>query len=760
MRHRTVAVLAALAAAPRFAYSQTVQDRTATITAIVLGGDGRLIPGVTVRLDDDRRLKTDSNGEARFSFVDPGRHRLSARSLGYLESTKVVTVSDREFQPDTLRLVRTPTLDQIIVTGTRMPIDRLETVAPVTSFTAQQIDDQQIGDVYQLMRGTFPGVVAFGGGGFSNLTTISFRGTSSLLAPTTETLINGVPVAIAALAQPDKYSLDSVVALRGPEGTTAYGVEGTGGVIQYFTKTGDTVAAPPAVDLRADGGIVQPPNSGRVAAAEDYAASVHGGLPWAGYDVGGSLEEEGPWIPAYFTHQENAYAGFLIHAAGLRITGFGRYYEDETPLLYPPALVATGLPQFAPLNLVSVDREHTIGAHFQYAPASWNAQDLIIGTDGGRYSYHRPSASDSSLSYVDRETRTSIFYTTRFTARPTPHVLLATDAGVDYSAGPSQSQIPGSSSGMTIWSSETGYLFRETLLLGDWLVIKGGVRAEQFSTFPAHTGTPLLPYGGAKYTVSVGDIRVGTRLEYGDAIRPPYATETVGDSTGPGTVRPNASLRSERQVGGDGGVDVDFGKVASIGVTYYRQMATNLIELDPVLPFVQYQNVGNVLNDGLELEGKVTTPRVSANAQFSIMHGAFVHVDPGYDGAYRVGDAPLYAPQATAGAAITVRPTRRTTLTAGMTYVARYRGQNDRAAADSIDTDPIRAPSLASRVFWEWYPGYVTARFDVAQQVTPWISLYAVVEDIANAHQDEVTQIVTSPGREARFGVRVRTPNR
>jgi outer membrane cobalamin receptor len=759
MRHRTAAVLAALATASRFAHGQTVQDRTATVTAIVLGEDGRPISGVTVRLDDDRRLKTDSNGEAKFSFVDPGRHRLSARLLGYRESATVVTLIDREFQPDTLRLVRAPTLDQIIVTGTRMPIDRQETVAPVTSFTAQQIDDQQIGDVYQLMRGTFPSVVAFGGGTIASLTTISFRGTSSLLAPTTETLINGVPVAMAALAHPDKYSLDSVVALRGPEGTTAYGVEGTGGVIQYFTKTGDTVAAPPAIDARADGGFVQQPNSGRVAAVEDYAASAHGGLPWVGYDVGGSLGEEGPWIPKYYSHQESAYAGFLVHAAGLRITGFGRYYEYESPVLYPPALVAMGLPQFAPLNLVAVDREHTAGVHLQYTPASWNSQDLIIGTDGGRYDYHGPSPSDGSPSYVERETRTSIFYTTRFTVRPSADVLLATDGGVDYSAGPSQSEIPGSSLGVTTWSSETGFLLRETMLLSDWLVVKGGVRAEQFSTFPAHTGTPLLPYGGAKYTVSAGDVRIGTRIEYGDAIRPPFATEAVGDSAGPGTVRPNALLRAERQVGGDGGVDIDVGKTASIGVTYYRQMATNLIDQVDVLPFTQFQNVGNVLNDGLEVEGTVTTPRVAANAQFSIMHSAFVHVDPGYDGAYRVGDTPLYAPQATAGAAMTVRPTGRTSLTAGLTYVARYRGQSDIAQADSLDTDP-RAALLPARVFWVWYPGYVTVRLAAAQQLTPWISLYAVVEDIANAHQDEVTQVVASPGREARFGVRVRTPNR
>jgi outer membrane cobalamin receptor len=759
MRHRTAAVLAALATASRFAHGQTVQDRTATVTAIVLGEDGRPVQGAMVRLDDDRRLKTDSNGEAKFSFVDPGRHRLSARLLGYLESATVVTLIDREFQPDTLRLVRAPTLDQITVTGTRMPIDRLETVAPVTSFTAHQIDDQQIGDVYQLMRGTFPSVVAFGGGVAASLTTISFRGTSSLLAPTTETLINGVPVAMAALAHPDKYSLDSVVALRGPEGTTAYGAEGTGGVIQYFTKTGDTTAARPAIDARADGGIVQQPNSGRVAAVEDYAASVHGGVPWAGYNVGGSVAEEGPWIPTYYSHEENAYAGFLVHVAGLRITGFGRYYEDESPVLYPPALVATGLPQFTQLNLVADDREHTAGAHVEYAPVSWNSQDLIIGTDGGRYSYHGPSPSDGAPSYVERETRTSIFYTTRFTIRPSAELLLATDGGVDYSADPSESEIPGSSFGVTTWSSETGYLFRETMLVGDWLVVKGGVRAEQFSTFPRHTGTPLLPYGGAKYSVKVGDIRIAPRVEYGDAIRPAFATEAAGDSAGPGTVRPNASLRAERQVGGDGGVDVDFGAVASIGLTYYRQMATNLIDQVPILPFTQFQNVGNVLNDGLELEGTVTTSRVSANAQFSIMHSAFVHVDPGYDGAYRVGDTPLYAPQATAGAAITVRPTGRTSLTAGVTYVARYRGQSDLAQADSLDTDP-RSATLPARVFWVWYPGYVTFRLAAAQEVTPWISLYAVVEDIANAHQDEVTQIVTSPGREARFGVRVRTPNR
>lgn len=140
----------------------------------------------------------------------------------------------------------TPTLDEIIVTATRIPQASDLTLAAGTIIKRADIERTQAKSVQELLAG-LPGVAFANNGGAGKATSVFLRGTQ---AGHVLVLIDGIKVGSATLGTTafQDIPLDQIERIeivRGPL-SSLYGSEAIGGVIQLFTRKGGGAMAPSA----------------------------------------------------------------------------------------------------------------------------------------------------------------------------------------------------------------------------------------------------------------------------------------------------------------------------------------------------------------------------------------------------------------------------------------------------------------------------------------------------------------------------------
>ncbi len=126
----------------------------------------------------------------------------------------------------------------IIVTATRTAHTADETLASVTVFTRDQIEQRQAQSVQELLRGV-TGLSISNNGGPGKATSFFLRGTES---DHVLVLIDGVKIGsatqgAAALEHVPVDQIERIEVVRGPR-SSLYGSEAIGGVIQIFTRRG------------------------------------------------------------------------------------------------------------------------------------------------------------------------------------------------------------------------------------------------------------------------------------------------------------------------------------------------------------------------------------------------------------------------------------------------------------------------------------------------------------------------------------------
>jgi len=135
-------------------------------------------------------------------------------------------------------------LDPVVVTANRAPTPLDEVLAPVTLITREDIERLQPVSVQDLLVG-LPGVAIANTGGIGQQTSLFMRGTNS---SHTLVLVDGVRVGtvgagLPAYEQLPVEQIDHIEIVRGPR-STLYGSDAIGGVIQIFTRHGQTGEAP------------------------------------------------------------------------------------------------------------------------------------------------------------------------------------------------------------------------------------------------------------------------------------------------------------------------------------------------------------------------------------------------------------------------------------------------------------------------------------------------------------------------------------
>ena len=130
-----------------------------------------------------------------------------------------------------------PEYEEIFVTAARAEQPVQETLASVTTFTANDIELSQSTDLGDLLAGT-AGIDVTDNGGRGAVTSVGIRGFSS---DSTLVLVDGVRISsattgTAAFQNIPVENIERVEIVRGPK-SALYGADAIGGVIQIFTKT-------------------------------------------------------------------------------------------------------------------------------------------------------------------------------------------------------------------------------------------------------------------------------------------------------------------------------------------------------------------------------------------------------------------------------------------------------------------------------------------------------------------------------------------
>jgi len=129
-------------------------------------------------------------------------------------------------------------LDEVVVTATRMPQSLEKTIADTTVFNEQEIRNSAAPDVPTLLR-SLAGVEVVQSGGLGNISSTFMRGTNSshVLVLLDGVRINSATTGTTALEHIMLDSIERIEVVRGNV-SSLYGSEAIGGVIQLFTKQG------------------------------------------------------------------------------------------------------------------------------------------------------------------------------------------------------------------------------------------------------------------------------------------------------------------------------------------------------------------------------------------------------------------------------------------------------------------------------------------------------------------------------------------
>ncbi|MGH7506349.1 MAG: TonB-dependent receptor plug domain-containing protein, partial [Longimicrobiales bacterium] len=231
--------------------------------------------------------------------VPDGQQTVVVEMIGYARASKQITVTNNNTVVADFALeADAVALDELVVTGTVIATRVRELPSPITIIGAREIGRHPITRVDELFRGMVPGAVAFDQGANNYYATVQMRGQNSLNFSFIKTYIDGVEVADPLyISTIDPESIARVEILRGPQASTIYGSEASGGVLQIFTKRGRQTSRP-VVSIRTSFGAIETDfTSDDLVLQQNHALSMFGGGPSFSYQVGGTYLAHGEYVP-------------------------------------------------------------------------------------------------------------------------------------------------------------------------------------------------------------------------------------------------------------------------------------------------------------------------------------------------------------------------------------------------------------------------------------------------------------------------------
>jgi outer membrane receptor protein involved in Fe transport len=764
-------------------------DTGAVVGRVTDAQGGSPIVGATVTVDGTRAsATTGADGRYRIGGLAVGTYTVRARYIGYTPSSQSVTVGAGEGVTADLALAKSAQeLDQVVVTGTIVPTEVKALPTPVSVITANDIAQQRPHTVQELFRQIVPTAVSWDIPAVPAQTAYSVRG-SNTLSPGSgqmKVIIDGLEAAWSTYAAVDPNSVDRIEVVRGPQAAALYGSDAIGGVIQIFTKRGDAGLPRPEVEGQAALGVVQTPYAGYGGVLrQNYSASVRGGSADMGYNFGAGYSRTADYIPDGEQSRQSSpsvYGGMRFTRGVVSVDLTGRYYVQNNPAVFNPDLSQTGFYYWSePLHEPGRYQNQAIGGRVILSPATWLHSTITVGLDRFTQdlaqSQPRLTTPGDTLLEIFNQTREKTFigFNTSLEGRLGATASASLTTGFDHYSLPitqyftsgaltttgtvqTESGQPVTVSRTT--TTNTGYFAQAQIGFRGAAFLSGGLRVEQNTNFGDSLGTQISPRIGASFVQRLA--RASTlkfRGSYGRSIRAPSPGQKLAFVSTANVLVANPVLGPERQRGWDAGIDASFGSSATLSLTYYDQVADNLIQLVQLsvvpLPTSQYQNVGQVRNKGLEVEGGLHLGGIQLKAQYGYVRSRIRQLAPNYAGDLRVGDQSLGTPTHTAGVSLSVTPLRGTNVGLGVTYVGSWSYYDLLAEYRCFGGTGPCQPTF--RDYITAYPGFVRANATVSQEITPLVSGFVSVENLTNNQAFELVNSTPAFGRISVVGFRLR----
>lgn len=260
---------------------------------------------------------TNLDGVYSIKGVPPGRYSVLVRFVGYRQQTKEVSVTANATAiADFALSVTAFQLDEVVVTGQGVAIEKRKLASPVETITAKDVSAAPVTSINELLQARVPGMISFNNSGQPGTGgRIRTRGIRSAVASQTPVIfVDGVRVdnqdnyrlqrgtgglVMSSLSDIVVGNIERVEVIKGGAAATLYGSDAANGVIQIFTKKG--YAGAPRWTFNTTQGVDLPETKWtreqytkdkilRDGRFQNYVANVTGGTENATYNLTGRMQ--------------------------------------------------------------------------------------------------------------------------------------------------------------------------------------------------------------------------------------------------------------------------------------------------------------------------------------------------------------------------------------------------------------------------------------------------------------------------------------
>jgi TonB-linked SusC/RagA family outer membrane protein len=200
---------------------------------------------------------TGVNGRFLLLNVPPGEYTVEAQLIGYATAEQTVTVAADGAATVALTLERSAIeLGEIVITGAGQATERRRLGNTVEALSVSEIENAPVVSASEVLQARIPGVdVNTTGGHAGSGSQIRIRGVGSLSQTNGPVIyvdgvrVNGGEGVFGSAASPSRLddlnpsNIERIEVLKGAAAATLYGTEASNGVIQIFTKRGQSGAS-------------------------------------------------------------------------------------------------------------------------------------------------------------------------------------------------------------------------------------------------------------------------------------------------------------------------------------------------------------------------------------------------------------------------------------------------------------------------------------------------------------------------------------
>ena len=619
----------------------------------------------------------------------------------------------------------TTTLNPIVITATRVPVD--QSVAP-TAVTVIRGEDLRARGVVMVSDAlaSVPGLTLVRSGSFGATTSLFARGGESDYV---KVLIDGVPVnnpgGTFDFASLTTDNLDRIEVVRGPA-SVAYGSDAVAGVIQLFTRRG-TGPVRGFADVR-----------GGTFGTVEGEGGVAGGNSLVGYSLGASSRQTDGFLPFNNDFRNQVASGRLTFTPAkstIDLTGRWNAATYHFPTDGSGAVVDSNSVRDDHRTVLGLDALHhltsrvdlrLVGAASRLDGASSNAPD----SPGDSTAFY--GNDDSRIERRSADLRTDV----RTGANAT--VSLGGNIEREQVRSRSESQFGTFPASTTTFSEHrtNKAVYAQAIGTASRLTYTLSGRVDETATYGTFTT------GRASVAVQLAQ-HTSVRGAVGNAFKAPAFEETFSTAFTIG----NADLDPERTTSWELSVEQQIAGRAVVSATYFDQRFHDLIQYvdgDESTQFLgTYQNLGAATARGLELEVRAPAiGRFDLGANATFLGTRVTDAGNGAFGTFVDGERLLRRPDQTAAFSADYRATSRSRVGAAVRFVGK---RDDRDFTNDVR---VTLPSYTLLdLSGEW------ALASLAPSLAP-VTLTARIENALNKEYQPAFGF-TAPSRTVLFGAKV-----